>query len=343
MLKVLKYIAIFIVFLVVVGLGYQQLSVAVDRGRYPPPGELVDIGGRDLHLYCLGEATEKPTVILEGGFTFISTGWERVMKPIAAQTRVCAYDRAGYGWSDETSEPRYGLDYVEDLRKLRKAVGMNEPVIIVGHSLGGMLGRIYYHHYPEELAGLVMIEPGTPEIILQEFEEEDGEPLERRTGRQPCRVKCPLTTTVAALGVMRLVINNVSELDDPLLPHKAAAEYKARMALSPNIRTMVRLGRYVGTIFYETGDNRDLGDLPVMAIYGTGAGSLLGDSETEEDRLLDLEKQIVGWKKTTALSSHDYGVVEIEAANHLAIVTYEDSARKVAEQVLIFMNRLDAE
>ncbi len=343
MLKFLKYLAIFVVLLATAGLGYQQFSAAVDRDRYPPPGELVDIGGRNLHLYCLGEATEKPTVILEGGFTFISTGWIRVMKPIAAETRVCAYDCAGYGWSGETSGPRYGLDYIEDLRKLRKAVGMSEPVIIVGHSLGGMLGRIYYNHYPEELAGLVMIEPGTPEILLREFEEEDGEPLERRAGQQTCGVKCPLATAFAGLGLTRLVINNVSELDDPLLPRQAVAEYKARMALSPNVRTMVRLGRYVGTIFYETGDNRDLDDLPVMAIYGTGAGSLFGDSKTEEDRLLDLEKQIAGWKKTTALSSRDFGVVEIEADNHLAIVAHEDSARRVAEQVLIFMNELDVE
>ncbi len=343
MKKFMKFIGLLLVLLVGTGVGYQQYTAFIDRDRFPPPGELVDIGGRSLHLYCVGETTENPTIILEGGFTFISSGWERVMKPLSAETRVCAYDRAGYGWSEETDEPRYGIDYVEDLRKLRKAAGIDEPVIIVGHSLGGMLGRIYYSHYPEEMAGLVMIEPGTPEILLREFEEEDGEPIERRSGKQSCKVKCPLATIMTGLGLTRLVINNISELDDPLFSSRAVSEYKARMALSPNVRTMVRLGRYVGTIFYETADNRDLGDLPVMVIYGTGSGSLLGDSETEEDRLVDLEGQVLGWKNTTAMSSRDFGVVEIDAANHVAIVAHEDSAQRVAEQISIFMGKLNSE
>ena len=342
MMRVLKFIGWVIVALMTAGVAYQQFSAARDRADFPPPGELVDIGGRKLHIWCLGEETGNPTVILEGGFTFIASGWERVMKPLAAKTRVCAYDRAGYGWSDEDFGPRYGVDHVNDLKALREATDMRTPFIFVGHSLGGMLGRIYYDHYPDDMAGLVMIEPADPEIILQEFEAEDGEPTERRSGQKGCPVKCTLATIVTELGVTRLMMGNVPFLDDPGYSQAAIAAYKARMSRSPNVRAMLRLGRYIGTIFHETADNKTLGDLPVMVIYGTGAGSVFGDSETEEDRLLDLEVNKAAWGKTTATSSRDFGVVEMDADNHLAIIAHEDSANAVAQEIIRLIDAIAA-
>ncbi len=344
MLRVFKFFGWVIVALIVAGFAYQQVSSARDRAAFPPPGEFVDIGGRNLHLWCFGEETDKPTIILEGGFTFIASGWERVMKPLAEETRVCAYDRAGYGWSDEDFGPRYGANHVNDLKALREASNMREPFILVGHSLGGMLGRIYYDHYPEDMAGLVMIEPADPEIILSEFEAEDGEPTERRSGQKGCPVKCTLATIFTELGVTRLFLGgDIPELDDPGYPQAAIAAYKARMSRSPNVRTMLRLGRYIGTIFHETADNKSLGDLPVMVIYGTGAGSVFGDSETEEDRLADLEMQKTAWGKTTATSTRDFGVVEVEADNHLAIIAHEDSANAVAQQIIGLMDAMAVE
>ena len=343
MLRVFKFIGWVIVALMVAGVAFQQISAAKDRAAFPPPGDLVDIGGRKLHIWCMGEENGNPTVILEGGFTFIASGWERVMKPLAEKTRVCAYDRAGYGWSGEDFGPRYGADHVRDLNALRDAMNMDAPFVFVGHSLGGMLGRIYYDHYPDDMAGLVMIEPADPEIILSEFEADDGEPTERRSGQKGCPVKCTLATVFTELGVTRLFLGgDIPELDDPDLPQDVIAAYKARMSLAPNIRTMLRLGRYVGTIFHETADNKNLGDMPVMVIYGTGAGTVFGDSDTEEDRLADLEAQKIAWGKTTATSSRDFGVVEVDADNHLAIIAHEDSAEAVAQEILRLIDAIAA-
>ena len=338
MLRILKFLGWLIVALMVAGVVYQQVSAARDRAAFPPPGELIDIGGRNLHIWCMGAETGKPLILLEGGATFIASGWERVMRPLSEETRVCAYDRAGYGWSDEDFGERYGADHVRDLKALRDAMGMDAPFIFVGHSLGGMLGRIYYDYYPNDLAGLVMIEPADPAIILNDLEGEDGEPVERRSGQKGCPVKCTLATIVTELGVTRLALGSVEELDNPLYAQDAVGAYKARMSLSPNVRTMLRLGRYVGTIFHETADNETLGDVPAMVIYGSGAGTLLGDADTEEERLADLEEQAIAWAKTTATSTRDFGVVEIESANHLAIVAYEDSANALAQEIIRMMN-----
>ena len=342
MLRVLKFLGWLIVGLAALGVVYQQWSAAQDRQNFPAPGEFVDIGGRNLHVWCMGEETDKPIIMLEGGATFIASGWSRVMAPLAKETRVCAYDRAGYGWSDEDFGERYGVDHVRDLKALRDAMGMDEPFVFVGHSLGAMLGRIYYDYYPQDLVGLVMIEPADPEIILSELEGDDGDPVERRSGLKGCPVKCTLATVAAETGVVRLMLGNVDIFDDPELDQEAVGAYKARISLAPNLRMMVRLGRYLGTIFHETGDNTSLGDLPSMIIYGTGSGSLLGDTDTEEERLADLEEQKIAWAKTTATSTQNFGVVEVDADNHLSIVAHKDSAAAVAAEILHMMNATEA-
>ncbi|HUD43617.1 MAG TPA: alpha/beta hydrolase [Dokdonella sp.] len=124
---------------------------------YAEPGRRVDIGGRSLNLRCSGEGA--PTVVLEAGFGADAMAWWRVQPMIAARQRVCAYDRAGYGFSDPGPMPR-GVDAeVADLHALIEAAGIATPVILVGHSFGSNIVRRYDQRHGGEVAALVLVEP----------------------------------------------------------------------------------------------------------------------------------------------------------------------------------------
>jgi pimeloyl-ACP methyl ester carboxylesterase len=117
---------------------------------------LVDIGGRRLYITCMGEGS--PAVILEHGMATESDSWAQVQQAVAQFTRVCAFNRAGRGKSDPAPTPRTSEDMVADLHALLANASVPPPYILVGNSLGGFNSRLYAHKYPEEVAGLVLVD-----------------------------------------------------------------------------------------------------------------------------------------------------------------------------------------
>ena len=126
----------------------------VDPG--PPPGRLVDVGGFRMHLVCEGDGG--PAVVLDAGAADLWTTWYRVQPELAKETKVCAYDRAGIGYSDPGPLPRSRRRTVEELRTLLSRAGVPPPYVLVGHSFGGLNARLYAALHPEEVAGLVLVE-----------------------------------------------------------------------------------------------------------------------------------------------------------------------------------------
>ena len=120
-----------LVWILPVGLGVCQTN----QVRPEPPGKLVDIGGRRLHVYCTGKGGT--TVILEAGAGSFSTDWALVQPEIAKTTRVCSYDRAGYGWSDPGPEWDSTTQVASDLQTALSKAGEHSPYLLVGHSMGG--------------------------------------------------------------------------------------------------------------------------------------------------------------------------------------------------------------
>jgi pimeloyl-ACP methyl ester carboxylesterase len=120
---------------------------------YPPPGRLVDIGGRKLHLYCSGQG--KPTVILVAGGGAFAIDWALVQPKVARTTRVCSYDRAGLGWSDPGPAEETVEETVDDLHRLLGSAKEKGPYLLVGASIGGIFIRAYQHAFPGEVAGLI--------------------------------------------------------------------------------------------------------------------------------------------------------------------------------------------
>jgi pimeloyl-ACP methyl ester carboxylesterase len=126
------------------------------------PGTSYDIGGRSLHMHCTGAGTGSPTVVLESGLGEMSSSWARIQQSVTETTRVCAYDRAGQGWSDDADAPEDGLAVARDLHALLAAAGESGPIVLVGHSTGGVYAMTYAAQYPDDVAGLALLDSSTP-------------------------------------------------------------------------------------------------------------------------------------------------------------------------------------
>ena len=125
-----------------VGGGYQTIREALDRRTHVAPGQLVDVGGRRLHLHCAGSAGT-PTVVLESGLGETGAYWGWISPALAPDTRVCAYDRAGRGWSDPASAEQDGVAVTTDLRTLLDRAHVPGPFVFVGHSSGAEYVQIF--------------------------------------------------------------------------------------------------------------------------------------------------------------------------------------------------------
>jgi pimeloyl-ACP methyl ester carboxylesterase len=164
-LRWLKRIALACLALTIIMAGTGAIFEAVSRQKatknYPPKGQLVDIGGRRIHLDCRGHGS--PTILLEAGSdSFGSLSWARVHDRLASRTRTCAYDRAGIMWSDRAYASQDGEAVARDLHIALGVAGERGPFLFVGHSLGALYTLIYTRTYPGEVVGLVLVDPGHP-------------------------------------------------------------------------------------------------------------------------------------------------------------------------------------
>jgi pimeloyl-ACP methyl ester carboxylesterase len=147
-------------------LGLVLLSLGGSVFAHPlgkPPGELVDVQGRRMHLYCRGEGS--PAVILDTGLGGASLEWLPVLERVARFTQACLYDRAGYGWSDMGPYPRTASQEVDELYLLLSNAGLVGPFIFVGHSFGGYNAQLFARRYPFLTAGLVLVDASHAEQI----------------------------------------------------------------------------------------------------------------------------------------------------------------------------------
>jgi pimeloyl-ACP methyl ester carboxylesterase len=142
------------------GGGYQTVREAAEARAYPPPGQLIDVGGHRLHLSCTG--TGSPTVVLEPGAGMKSSDLEWVTPAVARDTRVCAYDRAGRGWSDPANTPQDATQIATDLHTLLDRGHIPGPYVLAGHSFGGLYTLTFAARYPDDVAGMVLVDSTAP-------------------------------------------------------------------------------------------------------------------------------------------------------------------------------------
>ena len=181
----LLYPAIGLVAVTAVGGAVETVTLARDHGRFEMTGALYDVGGHRLHLTCTG--TGSPTVVLENGLNEISPLWSGITTQVSRTTRVCAYDRAGQGWSDDVAHPQDGVAVAADLHTLLARAGEHGPYVLAGHSSGGTLAMTYAARYPapgrrDGAARLVQPAPVHRPARLRRHLRDDAPPAARVPG-----------------------------------------------------------------------------------------------------------------------------------------------------------------
>ena len=149
------------VLLACLGLVYEQIAEIRDRHLNHPPGQLVDVGGYHMHLYCTGRGS--PPVILDSGLGDTWLVWRKTQPQIGRFTYVCSYDRAGLGWSDPSPQPRNSRVMAEELHALLHKAGLPGPYVLAGHSLGGYNVRMFTSLYPTDVLGVVLVDSAHPD------------------------------------------------------------------------------------------------------------------------------------------------------------------------------------
>jgi len=136
---------------------YQLISARADARTYAAPGTMIDVEGQRLHVVCAGDG--RPAVVFESGIAASSLSWTRVMPTVAAFTRACAYDRAGLGWSAPARTPRTVATMLRELRGVVAHARGRGPSVLVGHSFGALLVCAYASRHPDDVAGLILLDP----------------------------------------------------------------------------------------------------------------------------------------------------------------------------------------
>lgn len=157
MSRFMKYMGLLFLGLLLVGLVYEPMAEQSYAKTHQAPGQLFQVGDHQLHIHCTGAGS--PTVVLEAGLGLTSYSMAGWIAPAVAQvTRVCVYDRAGYGWSEGAAGPRDAVAVTTDLHTLLAQAQEKGPYVVTGHSTGGVYMRVFAARYPEEVAGMVLLD-----------------------------------------------------------------------------------------------------------------------------------------------------------------------------------------
>jgi pimeloyl-ACP methyl ester carboxylesterase len=246
--------------LAVIGAIYQVVATQIDQRTYSPPGEMVDVNGHLMHINCMGEGSS--TVILEAANLGMSAHWVRVQQQLAKSTRVCAYDRAGMGWSEAGPEPRDAKQISSELHTLLKGAGTEGPYVLVGHSYGGLYARMYAARYPKQVAGVVLVDSSHPEQFTRSPEGRAMYEQNRRMGA--------FLPWLTRLGVIRLINFYPAHPD---LPSQQRAQIEAFNSSTQQVVTTVEEFGATPQTNAQVRSTQSLGDKPLAVVSASQQSS----------------------------------------------------------------------
>lgn len=307
--RVQLYLVFTILALCAVGGGWQTVREAAEANPYLTSGRLVDVGGHQMHLECAGSGS--PTVVLEpgAGGTSASMGW--VAPAVAGQTRVCVYDRAGRGGSEPADVPQDGARVATDLHTLLHRAGVPGPYVLAGHSFGGLYVRIFAAHYPDEVAGLVLIDSTASQEPARSVI-----PTPPPTGDERSYDGVGRFATLASLSARVGLARLYGDLVRGTLPARSEELLRFDTAQASTVRSVVE--EYLrGGGSQEAASLRDFGDKPLFVLT---AGEHPASWMTEQE-------------KTTRLSTNSVHEV-VDGATHQALEDEKQYAAHITRAVL---------
>jgi len=255
-----------------IGAAYQEVSTRRDLRMLPAPGQLVDVGSRRLHIDCIGHGS--PAVILEAGNLGMSADWIKIQQQVAGTTRVCSYDRAGMGWSEAGPPPRDASRISAELHTLLTRAGVAPPYVMVGHSYGGLYALRYAGKYPEDVAGLVLLDSSHPDQFTRSAE---GRAVFRHTSRLGA-----VLPQLTRLGIVRLT-NFLPAHPD--LPPLQRAQVQAFNSTTRQVTTSVAEFRPTPESSAQAASTTSINDKPLAVVT---AGEQNAEWLQMQDELLAL-------------------------------------------------------
>ena len=280
--------------LVAAGAAFEQIARWLGTRAYPPPGKMVDIGARRMQINCLGQGS--PTVVFESGAGPLGgLDWGNVQRRIAAFTRACSYSRAGELWSDPARTPLTAKRVAQDLHATLVAAGEKPPYVLVGHSIGGPYIVTYTGLYPDEVAGLVLVDPAYPDEFVRLAAIVGPANAGFNDILRPLRVANALDWT----GLARLLFS--ARAQDPKLPPGAGATGVAW--LFRTLPTLVDEYEQAPAILLESGQYRNFGSRPVIVLssgigsvpYAAQLGITRDQAERSDQAWLSMNKEEASW------------------------------------------------
>jgi pimeloyl-ACP methyl ester carboxylesterase len=315
----LLYPVIAVLVLASMGGGVETAGEALDAKAYPMPGQLIDVGGHSLHLSCTG--TGSPTVVLEPGSGEMSSNMGWIAPAVAAKTRVCVYDRAGRGWSQPATTPQDGAQIATDLHTLLQRGNVPGPYVLAGHSFGGLYVLAFAARYPDEVAGMVLVDSTAPKAAGAE-----AAPPDSASATLIAKVTA-LLSIPARFGVGRLY--GMVAFDS--LPPRSRDEVRASLATAANLRSGIDEFVQANTAMVQAGALTGFGDKPLVVLtagVGSDATHLASQDHLATLSTNSVHRTVEGAVHEALVS--DQGPAAVTAQSILDVVTAVSTGKPLA-------------
>lgn len=288
-LKLKVKILLMVIILVLSGIIYEQAGRAMDRKLYPPPGQLVDVNGHDMHIWS--EGTGDVTVVFGVGYQMPSgyVDFYPLYSEISKYARVAVYDRPGYGWSEVTDAPRDIDTITEEIHEVLKKSGEKPPYVFVAHSIASLEALRFAQRYSDEVVGIVLIDGSSPDMYT------GLEPLPSKTFVYKRTILMKKAMSIAnEAGAFRLLLNTVYPYSACVLStgrngmEQAPEQLKAiDQSLIRTFNNKCQVGErdWKEDNAFKVLENGDLGDIP-LSIVTSGYLNNYGDSKKLQNELL---------------------------------------------------------
>ena len=281
---------------------------------------LIDIGdGRRMNIVCIGAGS--PVVVFEYGLGGHILRWQKVQAPVSAATRACFYDRAGYGYSSPSPRPGTADNIVEDLHRLLSKIGVVDPVVLVGQSIGGLYATLYADRFPSEVAGLVLVDPSfagqevypASAELKRDQEEFAGE--ERETSRCAALARNGKLSEASPHGCFELLPGRTRyEIEYLLDQFCKPFRYESRMSEARAFREGTD---YSEDSLEERRAERSFGSMPVIVLT-RGVGTIAEGANTDEMKR-DEARWRDGHTRLAARSSRGESIIVTGASHEIEL------------------------
>lgn len=300
---------VFLIVLSITGMIYQTAAAESDKRNFPPPGNLIDVGGFKMHIHCVGEGS--PTVILETLSGGISSHWGWVQPEVAKETRVCTYDRAGRGWSEPDPEPQSLARTVRNLSTLLANANIEGPYVFVGHSIGGIYVRQFAAEHPDEVVGMALVDAAHP------FQYDRIPDL--LAGSEEYLRIAKTFPVIARLGIGHLYFALGGEMDFADMKEPQKSELKAAWSSPDYFESQYEEDVARPGIYRDGQQLGDLGDLPLVV--------LTQGNDTASPGWIELQNELA---ELSTNSLH----ITVDGATHASLAFNPEHAQAVSEAVI---------